>query len=329
MQSSIDISVVMPVYNGGDFLRESIESILNQSFDNFELIIVDDGSSDNSNDIIESYLDKRIVHLRNYSNRGVVFSLNKGLTHSKGDFIARMDCDDISNLDRLRIQYDYLVSHPDVALCGSWFRILNNKHVVRTPVNDCDVRICALTSNPFAHPTVMLRKSVLSQNNLKYNELLLHVEDYGLWLEILELGKCVNIPQILLEYRIHSSQVSSRQYTMQIENFHKLRRQYFRRYFSNTLNSDIVEIHNNSTIAEVSTYYKQLRNLKSIFSNQRDLLHLEVVEKEIKIYMNLFFRYKKFRKFRFFLAVISNHPPLLMLNFRIAVAFVRGSLRMR
>ena len=113
------VSVVMPVYNGSKYLKEAIDSILNQTFTNFELIIINDGSTDNSEDIIFSYQDRRIYYLKNEHNKGICITLNRGLDNARGKYIARMDCDDISMPQRLAKQVNYLERHRDVGALGT------------------------------------------------------------------------------------------------------------------------------------------------------------------------------------------------------------------
>jgi glycosyltransferase involved in cell wall biosynthesis len=126
------ITVLMPVYNGEKYLREAIDSIFNQTFTDFEFLIVDDGSTDNSVEIINSYQNSRINLVKNDKNEGLVYTLNRGLSLAKGEYIARMDCDDISLPERLKKQIDFLDSNSEIAVVGTWIKVINEKEEPQT-----------------------------------------------------------------------------------------------------------------------------------------------------------------------------------------------------
>jgi glycosyltransferase involved in cell wall biosynthesis len=204
------ISVVMPTYNSGRYLSRAIESILNQSYSHFEFIIIDDGSQDNSEEIILKYFDKRIRFLKNKQNMGIVYSLNTAIKLSKGVYIARMDSDDVSFPRRFELQIKAFKNNPQLAVCGSWYksiykdRFLNNHQL---PVTNGQVKAQLLFGNPICHPSVMFKKKVWN-NNLGFLNEEVNCEDFGLWSRAIETGDFFNIPQYLLYYRIHDSNVS-------------------------------------------------------------------------------------------------------------------------
>ena len=171
------ISVVMPTYNSIRFIRESIESILNQTFVDFELIIIDDGSTDGSSEIIADYkkYDNRIYVCTNPKNLGIVASLNRGLSCARGQYIARMDSDDISYPTRFQKQIDFLDKYSDVGILGGAVQYIDSDGKTlgmnAYPTDDMAIRWTCLFSNPFAHPTVMIRKCVLEKNGLRYDPL--------------------------------------------------------------------------------------------------------------------------------------------------------------
>lgn len=201
----------MPVYNAEAFLRESIDSILNQSFAEFEFLIINDGSTDQSETIIKSYTDKRIRLINNDTNLKLITTLNKGIELAKGEYIARMDADDISHPDRLKKQFEFLESHPEIGICGTWFESIGqNKSVLKYPQDDTMIRIKMLYQCPFCHPSVMIRKTILAENNLKYNPNFAHAEDYELWTQLSRFTKFANIPEVLLKYRLHEANVSNK-----------------------------------------------------------------------------------------------------------------------
>jgi glycosyltransferase involved in cell wall biosynthesis len=206
------ISVVLPVYNGEKYLTEAISSILSQSFKDFELIIIDDGSTDKSISIIEKFQDDRIKFLKNEENKGLVFSLNRGIKESSGKYIARMDCDDIALPHRLKIQYEFMENNPEIGLCGTFvkrFGSILRRGLLKVPVSNDEIKANSLFFCSFVHPAVMLRKEVLIKNNLKYSEDFKGAEDYNLWIDMMGCGiKVANIPVPLLKYRVSKLSVS-------------------------------------------------------------------------------------------------------------------------
>jgi len=200
----------MSVYNGKEYLRQAIESILNQTYQNFECIIIDDCSTDSSLKIINSYDDSRIKVLHNNLNFGLSRSLNIGLSLSQGDYIARMDADDISLPQRFDVLKRYMDNNPDVGICGSWAETIEKSPRKLTP--DCspeNIRTELFFHNIIIHPSVIIRKSVLEGNHLEYNEKLLFAQDYDLWVKCSKYTKITNIPEFLLRYRISNTQLSS------------------------------------------------------------------------------------------------------------------------
>lgn len=210
MNSKPKITVLMSVYNGKLYLRQAIESILNQTYQNFECIIIDDCSTDSSLKIINSYDDSRIKVLHNNLNFGLSRSLNIGLSLSQGDYIARMDADDISLPQRFDVLKRYMDNNPDVGICGSWAETIEKSPRKLTP--DCspeNIRTELFFHNIIIHPSVIIRKSVLEGNHLEYNEKLLFAQDYDLWVKCSKYTKITNIPEFLLRYRISNTQLSS------------------------------------------------------------------------------------------------------------------------
>ena len=205
--NDILVSVVMPVYNGALYLREAIDSILSQTHSNLELIIINDGSTDNSEEIILSYDDPRIRYIINEKNSGICVTLNKGLDIAKGKYIARMDCDDISIIERLAIQVEFMESHPEIGISGSDVIFFGSKQGLFQMVHNSDLCAAGLIFNPcFAHPTVIWRREIMDRLNLRYNEEYKGLEDFVMWWKFAEVTKLVNIPQALLRYRIHHKQ---------------------------------------------------------------------------------------------------------------------------
>ena len=214
MSKTPKISVIMPVYNTKEeWLREAIDSILNQTFSDFEFIIVDDGSSENNVEgVIKSYRDKRIKYFYK-ENSGVAKSLNFGLKKSIGEYIARMDSDDVSLSDRFEKQVKYLNNHPEISILGTAFEHFPKNKKVIHPTH---VTLLDIFEGCFvAHPTVMFRRADFEKYDLKYNETFPCAQDYELWSRAVRLLKIANLSDVLLRYRVSESQISSRKIELQ------------------------------------------------------------------------------------------------------------------
>ena len=205
------ISVALPVYNGEDYLAEAIDSILAQTFTNFELIIIDDGSTDNSLAILRRYqaLDDRVV-LVSRENRNLVNTLNEAIDLARGVWLARMDQDDIAFPYRFERQLEWL-AHTGADICGSWVKFFGggNHHTWRAYESDEAIKMDMLFKSPFAHPSVMMRADLV--RNLRYDKSCEKAEDYDLWIRAAQAGwKMTNVPVVLLMYRCHASQITSK-----------------------------------------------------------------------------------------------------------------------
>lgn len=207
------ISVIMPAYNAQDYLREAIDSVLEQSYGDFEFIILNDCSTDDTEKIILSYDDPRIVYLKNEENLGVARTLNRGLDIAKGEYIARTDADDNCLPGRFAKQVAYLDSHPEVDVLGTASRSFDESGTLffGYPTIDPEIlRIDFLFSCGICHPTVMLRRSTIEKHQLRYDHAFNKVEDYEMWCRMLDLGCCItNLPDVLLDHRLHKNQVTN------------------------------------------------------------------------------------------------------------------------
>jgi glycosyltransferase involved in cell wall biosynthesis len=183
---------------------------LNQTFVDFEFIIINDASNDNSENIIESYQDSRIKYFKNEKNLGIAKTLNKGLKLTQGKYIARMDSDDISLSERLDKQFKFMEKNQEIGVCGSYIEKfnVNMKRIAKNPIKHSDIKIELLFQNPLAHPTVIIRKKILDEYSFRYNSHFDGAEDYDLWERMSASIKFANIPEILLRYRTHKNQLS-------------------------------------------------------------------------------------------------------------------------
>jgi glycosyltransferase involved in cell wall biosynthesis len=218
------ITVLMPVYNAEKYLREAIESILKQTFTDFEFLIVDDGSTDNSLTIARTYQDQRIKILQNEKNLGLIATLNKGLQIAQGEYIARMDADDISLPRRLELQSRFMDAHPNVGVCGTWTKTFGESEYVNKYSSDSDtIKATFLFRTDLAHPTAMLRAALFQKNNWYYDEAYSHAEDYELWTRISPHTDFANIPKVSLFYRVHKQSVSIQYRETQVINSNKVK----------------------------------------------------------------------------------------------------------
>jgi glycosyltransferase involved in cell wall biosynthesis len=211
--TSPNISVVMPVYNSAAYLEAAIDSILNQSFGDFEFIIIDDGSEDDSYRIIQRYKDSRIHLFQNEVNKGIAFCLNFGINYSCGEFIARMDSDDICEPNRFEEQLKFMQDYPHISLCGTRTKIIDQDGQVfsirDTKIGDQQIRIALfLGETSISHPTAMIRREFLLFNHLYYNPDCLYAEDYELWCRISTLTALENLSTPLVRYRVHEKSAS-------------------------------------------------------------------------------------------------------------------------
>ena len=223
------ISVIMPVYNGEKYLREAIDSILNQTYTNFEFIILNDGSTDRTEEIILSYDDSRIVYVKNEENLQIVKTLNKGIALAKGKYIARMDADDISLSERFEKQIYFMEQNSEVDICGTWIQMFGGKDIHwKPPTTHDDIKVELLFGSGLAHPTVMGRRSFFVEN--KYKEKFEKAEDYALWVETIDKYHFINIPEFLLLYRTHTSQISMRTKNEQNDITNIIRKDFIRNF---------------------------------------------------------------------------------------------------
>jgi len=203
--STPQVSIILPVFNCQKFAGEAIQSILDQTYKDFELIVIDDGSTDNSAEIISSFKDKRICLLRQ-TNHGLASSLNRGIHIARGIYIARQDQDDISDPRRLELQVAFMESHPKYVLVGTWAQIMEDERLVeryhRHPVDDLTLRYQLLFNNPFVHSSTIIRRSTLLEVGCyTTNPERQPPEDYELWSRLSRVGSIANIGEVLVTYR--------------------------------------------------------------------------------------------------------------------------------
>ena len=205
------VSILMPVYKTAPYLREAMDSMLSQTFTDFELIVLDDCSPDNAEEILDNYTDPRIVRYKGKKNAGLSNVLNVGIGMARGKYIARMDSDDLSMPERLQIQVDYLEAHPDIDLVSVGMQLFGAKDEVWLREQDPEkVKIIALFHSPILHASSMWRRDSFEKHGLRFRQEMVPAEDYDLWTRALVKGlRLVNLRQVLYKYRIHPEQATT------------------------------------------------------------------------------------------------------------------------
>lgn len=280
------ISVIMPVYNSNQFLEESISSILNQTYKKFELLIIDDGSKDQSLRTIKTFKDSRIRLISHKTNRGIVDSLNEGIAMSRGEYIIRMDADDISLPNRFETQVNFMKNNPKVGVCGSWIEVFGKyNYIWKTPVTDSEIKLKLFFESAIAHPSVCIRKSVLVNNNLRYDSKFQYAEDYMLWYKISKVSLLANIPKVLLKYRTHRAQIGSRLKTKQV-NINNLIKKHILSELISSPTDSMVSLHSKAVTWFKNADYFMLFKIKAwykilIKANNKKHLYISNIFKNI------------------------------------------------
>lgn len=225
---SVKASVVMAVYNASRHIREALDSILSQSFEDFELIIVNDCSSDNSIDLINTYQDRRIKLIHNESNIGLAASLNKGIEISEGKYIIRMDDDDICKDYRFERLIDYMDANPDVGICGSWVQFFGDENYIwKTAEYHDQIRAKLFFNTALAHPSVIMRKTIIDQFHLQYDVNFRRAQDYDLFNRAAMVTQLHNIPEVLLDYRIAYKHKKATNHDMALSTLSEVRKRIY------------------------------------------------------------------------------------------------------
>ena len=322
------VSVIMPVYNAELYLKETINSILNQTYGDFEFLIIDDGSTDGSFQILESYTDRRIKLLQNEQNIGYVKTLNKLIELSTGEYIARQDNDDISFPQRLEKQVRFLDGNQDIGICGTnalIFGKLNN--ISFFPVRDEDIRVFMLFNSPICHPTVMLRNSLFVELEDKYDESFCPAEDYALWYKLSKKTKIANLSEILLKYRVHDKNTSTINVKAKNDNANRLRMEVFKQTLSMKVSFEEIELLSLNTNIELMDYenlmsYEGLlirilnRNKAIKYYNERALRNLLFYFWTVVCFKSMNIPIIKKLKIYLFSILYSNYGLLKFVSFR-------------
>ena len=288
------VSVVIPVYNSANFLAEAMDSLVNQTLKDIEIICVYDKSDDNSLEILKSYAqkDNRVRIIENEEKRGIGFALNLGLDAANGKYIARMDADDISVLSRLQVQYEYMEKNPDIDICGSFIKKFGaSSRIVRVPQKHKQIKTKMMFSCCVMHPTAIFRKAALEKHNVRYNEEYRICEDYDLWARCMEYCKFHNIPKVLLYYRVHNENTSNTHKDSVMELTLDITKRQFEKYFGSNISvEDIESFLNNESFDTQKIYalYKFMLDNAAAQNLDRTIFKRFLTKKVIKKLRNCF-----------------------------------------
>lgn len=233
-----NVSIILPTYNGGKYIKRAIESVMTQTFSEWELLVIDDGSTDDTERIVKEFAskDSRIIYLKNEKNLGIQKTLNRGLKEAKGEYIARIDDDDEwVDKDKIKKQVEFLESKPDHVLVGTGVIVIdeNNNELFRylLPESDKDIKGRILGKNCFVHSSVMFRKlTALEFGGYDESTSTRHIEDYDLWLKLGTVGKFANLPLYAIKFTQRSGSISGKNKIEQFKKNIKLIKTYKNKY---------------------------------------------------------------------------------------------------
>lgn len=317
MKNNPLVSVIIPVYNAENFIHEAVCSILNQTYIYLEVIIVNDGSTDNSLNILNELakIDNRILII-DKSNTGIVDSLNKALSSCSGDYIVRMDADDIAHLDRISQQVSFMEKNSNVDISGSYVKFFGDNikdKIVKYPITHSMIKDKLLYAAPFCHPTLIIRHSTIKKYSIKYEDGYTHAEDYALYVNYSNLLTYANIPIVLLNYRIATNitYIADKNINERLTVLSKIQSKEIYNSFNYTLNEAEKVIWFRFTRLELGQYY---------YSKPKDFINLLSKLKRNNITRNqkniLGFLY-----LRYVVWVLIKHRKLSRLSFNIFWGF--------
>ncbi len=308
----------MSVYNGEKYLKDAINSILSQSFRDFEFIIINDASTDKTADILKSYADKRIKIINNVVNIGLTKSLNKGISEARGIYIARMDADDISLQQRFAIQKRFLDEHQEIACVGTMTEVIdnqNNKTGQKSVINDSrEIHFRSILANQIAHPTAMIRKEILNSVG-NYNEDCYYAQDFELWSRICHSGfEITNIDKTLIRYRFHQESITQGGITKDKAY------DFVKKIIMNNISNYMLIDENQTTIFLNSFHKHQINTIKELLAVlnilsklQNKYIKKEKPDKQTTDKITSYIRNEKIKAFRWYFTIkIKKYCPGIM-----------------
>ncbi|MCK0180160.1 glycosyltransferase [Flavobacteriaceae bacterium S0862] len=274
MNKSYLISVVLPVYNVEKYVRETIDTILNQTIQDFEIIVIDDCSTDNTLPIIKSIKDDRIRIIEKLTNKGLIDSLNIGFKEAKGTFIARMDGDDKNAPNRFEKQLKILQENPDIKACGCWLQCFGaSSKIIKHKEYHEEIQAQLLLGNSMSLGATMLNRA--AYQNYSFSESKIHAEDYDFWTKSAWDSKMYNIQEVLYRYRVHENQVSSlykdvqkaQDIDIKLNLYHKI--DYDKKEFPDSFLKKLLFSNKNISVVESKQFFKWLHQITQINKTQK------------------------------------------------------------
>lgn len=280
------ITVLMPVYNVEDYIHESINSVLNQTYPHFEFLIIDDGSTDSTAQLIKTFSDPRITLIEKPNNTGLIDCLNLGFSLAKGTYIARMDGDDISAFNRFEKQLKVLETQPEIKVCGCWLKAFGEKEeIIKHKEFHDEIVANLLLHCSMSMGAVMFERKALE--NYLFDEKKVHVEDYDFWSRIAWTSKFYNLQEVLYFYRVHKGQVSTIYKATQVQGDIGIKLFLFKKagynvyVFSDEMITKMLLLTNGITLTEFSLFHKWISELKKLNKKNRMFSQIEL-EKVLK-----------------------------------------------
>lgn len=257
------VSVIMPAYNCVAYIQESVNSILTQTFRDFEFIIIDDCSTDGTLDYLKSITDPRVMLISKPLNTGYTVSLNKGLELAKGDYIVRMDADDISLPQRIEKQVAFMEANPAIICAGSSYKIIPGETLITARQSPDELLLDLIISNPLAHPSVILRAETIKKHHITYDKRYEPAEDYKMWTVLSKYGKLANLSEVLLHYRVHKKQVSVTSMAKQKKSAQAIARDYITQILEVDITNEAFYNYQMKTFADYQDYLSNESRLET------------------------------------------------------------------
>lgn len=285
------VTIVLPVYNGERYLREAINSVMAQSLRDFELWVINDGSTDGSLRIIDSFTDQRVVRMNNPRNLGTVLTQNNAFAKVTSPYIARMDQDDLWHPEKLELQVKLLESRPDVGVCGTAIHKFGDFNGICVFPEESDaLKVGLLFYCMMSHPSVVFRRSMLEKTGIKYNPEFAIADDYKMWIDVLQRSNIYNIQKPLVEYRQHAGQICRKNKAEQEVAVRRLREEQLRLIYPNPSEEEMrfhldrfVTLEPNSD-DEVIKFVRWTNNLCSV-NRQHGYVNPKVMRSELQHYI--------------------------------------------
>jgi len=277
------VNIIMSVYNSEEWINYSVKSILNQTYKNIELIVIDDCSTDNTKTILESYNDSRIKLVLNNKNMGLTNNLNHALFLCKGKYVARMDADDIAYENRIEKQVYFLETHEEIDVLGTQIKVFGKSNSkIKYPSKHLDIVAAMCFYNPIAHPSVIMRFDT-RKNLFLYDISIKKAQDYDLWCKLSNKIKFANLKKTLLKYRVHSSQISSNNQSEQNEYSFKIRMKYLTNHGLSTDNvMKLFNIESNNQI-DLTILYEYTLILSQLQNFEKKSLIKQITAQKLKL----------------------------------------------